>query len=333
MNDPTPDVALRRASGARVLRYALGGFVLGALVAAGVAVVVDDDPVIEVEAGPLDPAGSADDPTEDAEPAPLDEETSVEPILDDVAPDPPQEIGPPGEAAPDEPVRLLIVGDSVAAQIGWSMELWSQLHPGVVVVFNEAHIGCGVVREGEKRVADGSFGPVGDVCSDWGDPVPLQAVAATEVVSWPSAVELFQPDIVVATISGWDATDRIVPGVADDWVALGDPVFDAYAHDEYEAATDALTATGAHLYWLVSPYLNAPILHDDHRDRIDRLNQLVADATSALPEREVTFLDYPAFIGEPGSDRDVEIRDDGVHLSDVGFLEVAPWLVEQLGLE
>ena len=93
-----------------------------------------------------------------------------------------------------------------------------------------------------------------------------------------------------------------------------------------------LTATGAHLHWLVSPYLNAPILHDDHRERVDRLNELVVEAVASLPDRSVTLLDYPGFIGAAGSERDVAIRDDGVHLSDQGFDEVAPWLVEAIDL-
>lgn len=337
MNDPTPDATPRRETRARALWYGLFGFVLGALVATGVAVAVDDDPGVEVDYGRVDLAGAdtasdqdppAADPEPDADPAGDDDPVDEADDADDAGDD---DVGT-SDPEPEEPVRVLIVGDSIAAQIGWSLELWSEENPGVITVFNESHIGCGVVRYGQKRVADGSSGPVGDVCSDWAEPVPLQTVAEAEVVSWPTAIELFEPEIVVAMISGWDAVDRIVPGVADDWVAFGDPIYDTYAYENYLAATDLLTAEGAHLHWLVSPYLNAPILHDDHRERIDLLNAVVVDGAATMGTREVTFLDYPGFIGEPGGDRDVLIRDDGVHLSDQGFAEVAPWLVEQLGL-
>ena len=58
---------------------------------------------------------------------------------------------------------------------------------------------------------------------------------------------------------------------------------------------------------------------------LDRLNDLVREATADLPA--VSFADYPAFVGEVGSDREKAIRRDGVHLSDKGIDEVSPWIV------
>ncbi|MEZ5165280.1 MAG: hypothetical protein R2695_01865 [Acidimicrobiales bacterium] len=49
-------------------------------------------------------------------------------------------------------------------QIGGALTEWVAAHPEAdLVVYNESHIGCGTVREGEKRVAEGDVGPVGDV--------------------------------------------------------------------------------------------------------------------------------------------------------------------------
>lgn len=311
VNDPTSDASPRRDVRTRARWAGVGGFVLGLVVAGAVALALsgdDADPVADGGETVGTAVGSG-----AGEVATAVQPETPEPIL-------------------SGPVRVLLVGDSIAAQIGWSLEIWNQENPGVISVFNEAHLGCGVVRYGRKRVADGSSGPVGDVCSDWAEPVALHTVADPEVVSWPAAIDLFDPDIVVATISSWDAVDRIVPGVAADWVAPGDPAYDTYVYENYLEAIDVLTAGGAHLHWLVSPYLDAPILHDDHRDRVDILNRLVVDAAAAMRDRDVSFLDYPAFIGEPGGPRDQRLRDDGVHLSEAGFAEVAPWLVSQLGL-
>ena len=232
----------------------------------------------------------------------------------------------------ESPTRVLVIGDSIAAQIGWTLYEWGLANPGRIVVFNESHLGCGVVRYGEKRVNETDVGPVGDVCSNWAVPVAPGVVAETETVSWPTALEVFQPDIVIGTVSSWDISDRIVPGVADDWVSIGDPAFDAYVRAEYAAATDVLTQTGAELFWLLSHYLNRDLLPDDHELRVDGINELVVEAVASFPDRDVGFLDYPGWIGPVGGDRDVELRDDGVHLSEIGFAEIARWLVGELGI-
>jgi len=258
--------------------------------------------------------------------------------------EPPPETDDPAEGLADvaatediaqAPVRVLVAGDSVASQIGWALHGWSEANPGHFVVFNESHIGCGVVRYGEKRV-DGESGPVGDICSNWNDTVALHEAALPEIVSWPTAIEMFQPDVVLSIVSSWDATDRTVPGVVDEWTSIGDPVYDDYVLSEYTEATAVLSATGADVFWLMSPYLNRESLAEDHRERVDGINALVGQAIAAVvaenPDASVTQVDYPGWFGPIGGARDAELRDDGVHLSDVGQAEVAPWLVEEMGL-
>ena len=46
------------------------------------------------------------------------------------------------------------------------------------------------------------------------------------------------------------------------------------------------------------------------------------------------MVDYPGWIGEVGSDRELNLRDDGLHLSDEGLTEVVDWLLfDVLGLD
>jgi lysophospholipase L1-like esterase len=78
------------------------------------------------------------------------------------------------------------------------------------------------------------------------------------------------------------------------------------------------------MIWLKTPHLDRPPAPQNDPARIDRLNELVIDATADLPN--VRFADYPGFIGEVGSDRDKSIRRDGVHLSEAGQRAVAVWL-------
>ena len=226
------------------------------------------------------------------------------------------------------PLRVLVVGDSVSAQIGAALQVWSEDNPGEIVVFNESHLGCSVGRHGLKNEPAVDPGPVGEVCSSWAVPVPFEQVADSEVVSWPTALEVFGPHAVVAHVTPWDAIDRIVPGVVDDWASVGDPDYDAYIHDEYAAASELLTSTGATLYWLKGAVLNRAVEFEDHAARVHGLNRIVADGAAALTDRRIVMVDFPAFIGEVGSDRELAIRGDGVHLSKQGFEEVAPWLLE-----
>ena len=63
------------------------------------------------------------------------------------------------------------------------------------------------------------------------------------------------------------------------------------------------------------------------------LNQLVA-AVAVDSDARVTMVDYPGWIGEVGSDRELNLRDDGLHLSREGLDEVADWLLfDVLGLD
>ena len=60
------------------------------------------------------------------------------------------------------------------------------------------------------------------------------------------------------------------------------------------------------------------------RDR----NQLVTEAVSDLGY--VTIAPYKEFIGEVGSSREKQIRDDGVHLTERGLSEIAEWIIQDI---
>lgn len=254
---------------------------------------------------------------------------------------PDEELAVEIEATPTEepidtgPLRILTVGDSVMAQLGDALVEWTLGNPDAgVIVFDEAHIGCGTVRFGLKRVPGGKEGPVGDLCSNWAVPVDPESVSQPAVVSWVTVLEVFAPDIVISHVSPWDITDRLIPGVArDEWTNIGEPAFDEYAASEYGAAIELLTSTGAELYLLEGAEHNRPITAQNTPERVALLNQLVT-AVAAESEAAVTMVDYPGWIGEVGSDRELNLRDDGLHLSREGLVEAVDWLLfEILGLD
>jgi peptidoglycan/LPS O-acetylase OafA/YrhL len=228
-------------------------------------------------------------------------------------------------------IRILTVGDSVMDQIGVALTDWALANPEAgIVVFNEAHIGCGTIREGEKRVPGDLEGPVGDTCSDWADPVDAEVVTEYDIVSWPTILDEFQPDIVITHVSPWDVTDRRIDGLNNgDWTHVGEPVFDAYARAEYGEAIDLLTRDGAALFILNGAAMNREITPQNDPVRIAALNDLVA-AVAAKSSAEVAILDYPAFVGSVGSDQELARRHDGVHLSDSGLEAVIPWLLDDI---
>ena len=228
----------------------------------------------------------------------------------------------------DERLRVLVVGDSVALQIGEALCGWAVDNPGRMVVLNEAHLGCVVGREGLKRIPEGDEGPVGELCSAWNDEVPAHVMLDPEVVSWPTAVQAFRPDVVLGHVTAWDVTDRLVPSLGDEWVWVGVPAYDDYISAEYRLASEVLGSTGAHVYWLEGAHIRREIRPQNHPDRIDGLNQLVRAATADL--HFVTMVPYREFIGANGTARERETRGDGVHLSEAGMAQVAEWLTNDV---
>lgn len=232
-------------------------------------------------------------------------------------------VAPPGS----DPVKVLVVGDSVMVQMAQALRDWCAQNPGEIVIFNDAHIGCGTTRGGEKRYEEGP-GSMGEVCATWADPVDPQVVADSEVVSWITAVQAFQPDVVFSYGSSWDTIDRLVPDAGiNDWMKPGDAPYDAYIESEYSEAISILTERGASLAWMISPHLNRESSFNAP-ERTDRLNEIVLPMVEALPRH--ALVDYPGFLGPVGGSQDKAIRDDGVHIRADKLQEVANWLAPQL---
>ncbi len=243
--------------------------------------------------------------------------------------------------AGSDPVRVLVVGDSVMLQMGAALQQWCADNPGQIAVFSNAHVGCGTTRFGQKEyelptgeIATGSHGAGGDgveICGTWADPWPPDDVGDPDVVSWVSALGAFQPDVVVTYPSPWDSIDRQVDSLGPDFLRPGDATYDAYIQSEYTEAFDLLTSTGARLVVLESPHLAQNPTPYNGPERIDRVNEIVMPLAEAAG---ATTIDYPAeFLGAYGGEDSTELRDDGVHLTADGQRLLAEWLVPQLMAE
>jgi hypothetical protein len=79
------------------------------------------------------------------------------------------------------------------------------------------------------------------------------------------------------------------------------------------------------MIWLKGAHLNREINAQNSPERVDRLNEIVAEAVTGIPD--VTLADFPAFIGPVGSAQELRLRGDGVHLSPEGIEAAVDWLL------
>ena len=226
-----------------------------------------------------------------------------------------------------DPVKVLVVGDSVAVQMGQALNDWCARNPGQILLMNDAHLGCGTVRGGNIRYEERNS-PIGPPCSEWANPVDPRLLFDDQMgpVSWVTAVQAFNPDVVFSYASSWDSIDHTVPN-NDQWMKPGDPLYDDYMRAEYSEAISILTARGATLAWMIAPYLNRTSPYNTP-DRTDAMNAVVLPLVEATPNHVI--IDYPGFLGPVGGPRDKDIRDDGVHIRKSKLVEVTDWLGPQL---
>jgi len=216
-----------------------------------------------------------------------------------------------GAVAP--PVRVLVVGDSVAFTMGqglaraepaWNLSVW-----------NNSRLGCGLLRAEAVRI-DGEWIDQEGTCNDW----PAR---------WQSYVEVFQPDVAVVLAGAWDLYDRRFAGQE---FAFGTPEADAFVLRELNAAVDVLSSRGATVLLLTTPRFEPRDLGlvvggpRFDRARIDRLNRLYK-TLAARRDGDVVVLDLQRLVSTGG---DVEMQGDGVHFTPEGADAVARWLAPQI---
>jgi peptidoglycan/LPS O-acetylase OafA/YrhL len=137
------------------------------------------------------------------------------------------------------PVKVLIVGDSVAGTLGVGIgRVMAQY--GVVAV-NEGSPGCSVSMDQLVQVL-WYTDPPGKPCVN-GDPGALLA-------QWRAWVDQFNPDVVI-----YMARSEVLDQQVDStWTHLGEPAFDSYVANRFHQAVSVLGSRGAHVVLLTSPF-------------------------------------------------------------------------------
>ena len=241
----------------------------------------------------------------------------------DIGPPPTSPVtAPPGQAGP---VRVLVVGDSVAHSMAPGLER-SAAAQGLTV-WDAAVDGCGIVQDvGEQRVWHWSSAPPG--CSPgWRE-------------RWPLQVDQFNPDVVVVLLGTDDTLDRRIGGRE---ITFDSTEGDELTRSELQEAVSILASHGAHVVALTTPYsppeptgarIGIPERSSYNPRWIDRWNEDLR-AVATRNASSVTITDLNRFLapdgGWTGTVNGVSVRGpDKTHLSPEGADMVATWLAPQL---
>ncbi len=226
----------------------------------------------------------------------------------------PRSVPPAGVA----PVRVLVVGDSLAGVLAEGLARWGRQEDRLVV-WNTSVAGCGIVRSGEIVFND-HVERVNPGCDEWPE-------------RWRTDVASFRPDVVLVHSGPWDIANRRLAGWPR-FLELGDPTFDDHLVDDYQAAATLLSDASVPVRWLTSPCFDPLVerqdkMYDDAA--VARLGRvLLPRAVAHVPG--VRIIDLYAKVC-PGDSYTHHLggrtgtRPDGVHF----IPPTADWLAEWLG--
>jgi peptidoglycan/LPS O-acetylase OafA/YrhL len=232
---------------------------------------------------------------------------------------PPAPTTEPPTAAPElppPPLRVMVIGDSIARNLAFGLRSWSQ--GGAVAVIDDASVpGCPAEGGGLRYMAQEDPWPVPEECSWWrtGARARLDAFAPDVVVVATGLNELF-----LRTHPSWEGQQ-----------ALGGGTYDERLRRTYLELIDAFSATGVPIVWLEPPcvrYYRVLYSVEDGEARMAALRSIMAAAAGArgVPVRVLAEPICPAgysdtVLGVPGA------RPDGYHIADVASVAVAEqWL-------
>lgn len=215
-----------------------------------------------------------------------------------------------GESTQTDPLRIMVVGDSVA------FSLATEFRPEGSVVWDQSRHGCDpspgdrvAVRTGRDRTPP--------VC-DWR-------------TDWARAVQEWDPDVIVWHTGTWSTYDRIIDGQTYE---VGTPEWHQMEADVHAEAMKILTAGGAELIvavvapaWETARGKPLETTPEESAWRMPVLLDAVRDAATRV--EGVKVIDTSEAICQPDCNRP-ELRTDGVHYSPEGATVVANWLAGQL---
>ena len=209
------------------------------------------------------------------------------------------------------PVRFLLLGDSVALTMGIGLSDHSKQHFGVTVN-NVAPLGCDL----DPNLMINTVGAVGIAppgCKNWRQ-------------VWAKQVATYKPQVVGVELGRWEVADHLYKGT---WTHIGQPLWDDHLTAELNQAVAILSAGGAKVVLFTFPYIHPPQesangtpFTESLPSRADAYNKLVEQVGRAHPG-VVTVVDLNKMLDPHGHyaaklDGATIRWNDGVHVTIAG---------------
>ena len=237
----------------------------------------------------------------------------------------------PVATAPTKPVKVLLIGDSVAGTLGVGLE--QEARQDDVQIVDEGTPGCSLSMQTQIRVLFYTVAPDAP-CDVDQDPDSLLA-------TWRAWVDAYNPDVVVYLARG-ETFDQVVGGK---WQNLGQAGFDRYVESRFRQAVAVLGSRGASVVLMTSPYYDsgaspagAPWPEDDPaRAAIDNatMREVAGSTPAGADGSRVYVFDLNAVVSPDrtfaASVGQVNVRcNDGVHFTRSGGIYVGLRLAPEL---
>jgi peptidoglycan/LPS O-acetylase OafA/YrhL len=214
-----------------------------------------------------------------------------------------------------EPLNVALFGGSTAVSVGPAGIDWSTEHPGLAVVPGYSRLGCGMVTDGVRVHAVESDGsPKAD---------PPDAYCQQWPVRWSAAVMANDVDVAVVMTGVWETADwqlGVAEATGDEFVSIGDPVFDAHLTDRLVTAMSSLRDRGATVVLTTTPVVGTGAdgrvhlernLGPDHPARVAAYNDLLRRV--AAETEGVELVEYGAWVDALTPEQRAVAMPDGIH--------------------
>lgn len=144
-----------------------------------------------------------------------------------------------GSRTGTRPVRILLVGDSMAGTLGVGLAQVAGEYGAQIV--NEGQAGCSIAMSGQIKVLDFQLDPSAPCVVN--DPAALLA----DMAGW---VRHYDPDVVVYLAR----SEVLTQNLGGRWLHLGDPAFDTWVRSRFRAMVPVLASSGAKVVLMTTPY-------------------------------------------------------------------------------
>jgi hypothetical protein len=237
------------------------------------------------------------------------------------------EAPPTWDGKGSRPLRVALIGDSMASNLASGLKDWASERGGVIT-YNLATLGCPLSRGGTRRSPTGDDWHVTEECGWWADPSSQRS----------HYLKMFHPDVIVVQDAMNELPDRKLPEWSD-YKHTGEPFFDQWLLSEYKAliSTVAPDGSGTKILFLNAVCVDWELLgrgYEYYADdgEGDRRVQSLRATAGAVASTGATVADYFSHLCPDGKfsqtvDGVDDARPDGYHLSDDASRAVAErWL-------